>query len=495
MNQINDSLTELSCDRRINEQRLIVEHAVNRILSVSKTYLEAAPRIAEALCKCFGWDMGIVWIIDRNRCELRFFNIWHSASIDIGSFEQDLRNRFFVHGEGLPGRVWASGCSEWVPNVNHAQQAHGEQIAAEAGVKGAIAFPILKDGSLLSVLECFSCHDLQSPDEQLLEMMMSVTGNISQFIGCREAERQLYKQEIDRSLAREIQQGLLPQSIPILPGLEICGRSIAPNCVGGDLYDFIPLPAAGRDCFAIVVADVCGHGVAAALLAAQAHALLQGLSLTNADVATLLQLANRCLCKNPSGQFVTALLVMIDPHKRLIQYAGAGHLPGYVVNSNGELRSILPSLGVPLGIDPALTIPLSTDCLESGDTILLLTDGIIEAASGTGSLFGVERTLEIVRRCRQHTPDELLTALFAAVSKFSEGNCEDDRTAVIIKANEILSSSAATAESIEVGLFHTNELESGFHADDESAHRKSLRDIALRIIERQSDRNPQRLTV
>jgi len=495
IDHIIESLTELLGDQRIDEQRLIVEHAVNRILCLSESYVEAAPKIAEELCHCFGWEMGIVWIFDRNGSALQFLDMWYSSNIDIGLFEFDLRNGVFSHGEGLPGRVWASGCSEWIPNVNTIQPSHREQLAAKAGVKGAIGFPIVRDGSVISVLEFFSCHDFETPDEKLLGMMTSVTGNVAQFIGCREAEKQLYKQEIDRSLAREIQQGLLPQSIPILPGLEICGRSIAPNCVGGDLYDFIPLPAAGRDCFAMLVADVCGHGIGAALLAAQTHALLQGLSFTTADVATLLQLANRCLCKNPSGQFVTAILVMIDPHNRLIQFAGAGHLPGYIINSQGELRCMLPSLGVPLGIDPTLTIPMSFDSLESGDTVLLLTDGILEAASADGSLFGIERTLEIVRRCRRHTPDEMLTALFAAVNEFTAGQCEDDRTAVIIRANEVLLSSPAAGECNEVELFHTTRQERRVRSDDLPGHSESLRDIATRMVERQFIQVPARLAV
>ena len=198
----------------------------------------------------------------------------------------------------------------------------------------------------------------------------------------------------------------------------------------------IPLPGAGRDCLGVLVADASGHGIGAALLAVETCAYLRGVALTVSDVGSLLGLANLCFSNDPTScHFVTAFLMRLDPGTRSLDYTSAGHLPGYVLDQRGQTRLILNSTGLPLGIMPMETYSSSTIHLEPGDLVLLITDGITEAASPGGQLFGMERTLQLVRQHQQQTPDEILTALFAAVRDYSNDNCVDDMTAVIIKVN------------------------------------------------------------
>ena len=252
----------------------------------------------------------------------------------------------------------------------------------------------------------------------------------------READRLKY--EHDRRIGREIQQGLLPTTMPRLSGFEISGRSLAPNIVGGDCFDFIPLPIAGRDALGVLVADASGHGIASALLTVETRAYLRGLALTCSEVGLLLSLTNQCLCSDiTSDYFVTAFLMSLDPSTRSLNYTSAGHLPGYVLDQQGKTRVVLPSTGLPLGIDPASKFSASTVSLEPGDLVLLITDGITEAASPDNGLFGMERTLRLVRQHQQQTPGEILTALFAAVNDYCNNNCLDDLTAVIIKVEGV----------------------------------------------------------
>jgi PAS domain S-box-containing protein len=253
--------------------------------------------------------------------------------------------------------------------------------------------------------------------------------------GHRRTEGRLREQEHDRRVGREIQNGLLPRAVPRLRGFEIQGRSLAAHDVGGDCFDFIPLPGGGRDCLGVFVADASGHGIGAALLAGQTRAYLRALALTSSDVGLLLGLTNTRLATDAaSDHFVTALLLSLDPTTRSLIYSSAGHVPGYVLDPRGQARAILPSTGIPLGIDPYSEFPAAEAVvLEPGDLVLLLTDGIVEAASPAGELFGPERALAIVRQHRQQTPGEILEALFDAASAFCAQNILDDLSAVIIK--------------------------------------------------------------
>jgi serine phosphatase RsbU (regulator of sigma subunit) len=434
LSEARERIVSLFAEQQEAERRLVAMGAVSSILAVSETPTDAIPKLVQAIGQCFDWDVGAVWMLDRDANLLRCVEFWHSPQVEVPAFERDTRLRSFSPGVGMPGRVWISESIVWIPDVTAEADFPRASIAAQEGLRGAIAFPILNGVEFISVLEFFS-REVRQPDEQLTEMMTSIASQISQFIERRSAERRLQNEQHDRRIGREIQQGLLPKTMPQLPGFEISGKSLAPNFVGGDCFDFIPLPKAGRDCIGVLVADASGHGIGAALLTGETRAYLRGVALTGTDVGLLLDLTNQCLSTDliMSDHFVTAFLMRLDPSTRSLSYTSAGHLPGYILDPLGQTRAILESTGLPLGIDLSSTFPASTVSLEPGDLVLLITDGITEAASADGELFGMERTLRLVRQRQQQTPGEILTALFAAVGDYCNNNCLDDLTAVIIK--------------------------------------------------------------
>jgi sigma-B regulation protein RsbU (phosphoserine phosphatase) len=224
--------------------------------------------------------------------------------------------------------------------------------------------------------------------------------------------------------------------VPTFAGFQIGGRSAPAQDVGGDCFDFLPLRVGGEDCLGVLVADASGHGIGAALLAAQTRAYLRALALTCADVGTLLTLSNqRLACDLVTDHFVTLFLLRLDPRTHSLVYANAGHWPGYVLDRQGRTKAVLASTGCPLGIDPASEFPTGpATTLEPGELVLLLTDGIVEAASPEGEQFGLKRTLGIVRAHHREAPEAILDALFHAVEDFSGHSLQDDLTAVILKA-------------------------------------------------------------
>ena len=259
-------------------RRLVAEHAVSSTLAVSESLIAAAPKLIRAICESLGWDVGAVWLVDPNAGVLRCVEVWHATDVEMPTFERLTRQMTFARGDGLPGRVWATGSLALGPRRGRRSPSAREgRSRPRRGCTGPSAFPIRSGAEVLGVLEFFS-REVRRPDERLTGMMTSIASQIGQFIECRAAEGRLLARAHDRRIGREIQQGLLPKAPPHFPGFEIGGRSLAANDVGGDCFDFIHLTAAGRDRLCVAVADASGHGIGAALLTGQTRAYLRGCS-------------------------------------------------------------------------------------------------------------------------------------------------------------------------------------------------------------------------
>jgi serine phosphatase RsbU (regulator of sigma subunit) len=358
---------------------------------------------------------------------LRCTDVWHVPGIEITEFEQFSRQITFARDQGLPGRAWGTGKPVWV-----AEAPFPRSVAAQRNEPcGALAFPLRSDANTLGVLEFFS-PDLRQPDADLFPMATHLGSQIAQFIERREAERVVHARAQEFSLARAIQQGLLPKAPPILPGLEIAGASHPAQETGGDYFDFIPM-SDGQ--LGIAIGDASGHGIGAALLIAETRAYLRALALTHTDPGSILRVVNGRLAEDIStDHFVTLFLGQLDPRTGSLVYSNAGHWPGYALDAHGEVKLVLKSTSLPLGLYPGGDFSNGpTITLDPGDLVFLFSDGIIEAPSGAGSLFGVGRALEVVRAHRHEPPGEIIAALLHQVREWSQSVQVDDMTAIVIK--------------------------------------------------------------
>jgi serine phosphatase RsbU (regulator of sigma subunit) len=238
---------------------------------------------------------------------------------------------------------------------------------------------------------------------------------------------------LEIGLARKIQQKLFPASAPACPGFDIYGMSRPAAATGGDYFDYIPMLDGN---IGIVIGDVTGHGLGPALLMSATRAYLRALALTYPEVAEILSRANTALATDiGDDRFVTLMLARLDPRSRSFSYCNAGHPSAYILDSAGAVKSTLASTSLPLGIYPNGQFPAEREIvLDPGDLVLLLTDGIMEAIAPAGSLFGIERTLEVVRANRHRTAQEIVQALAREVDDFTQFQRQlDDITAIVIK--------------------------------------------------------------
>jgi sigma-B regulation protein RsbU (phosphoserine phosphatase) len=176
--------------------------------------------------------------------------------------------------------------------------------------------------------------------------------------------------------------------------------------------------------------------VGPALLMAETRALLRAFAQTHADVSTILGLVNRVLVTDIEGdRFITLLLAKLDPRTRTLVYASAGHQTGHLMQANARLKRSLPSTGIPLGIQANAELPASEPIpLEPGDVVLLVTDGVVEARSPDGTVFGPQRAQELVRVYGRSTSREIVDNIYYAVRAFSRDEPQyDDITVTVIK--------------------------------------------------------------
>ncbi len=247
---------------------------------------------------------------------------------------------------------------------------------------------------------------------------------------------QLNDKLIQLQAAQRIQQSLLPHHAPRLPGADIAGFSCPAAYAGGDMYDYLPM--IGGD-LGIVIGDVSGHGIAAALHMASTHAFLRSLAQTCATIGEIMTRANHFVHEEIDPEnFVTLMLVRFDPTSRTLTYANAGHPPGLVLDAHGQVKAELKSSRIALGIQDHLDFSVGDPItLQTGDLVVLITDGILDVESPGGDLFGSERVLDTIRAAQAGTCQEILDDLRRALDRHADTQQpRDDLTALVLKITE-----------------------------------------------------------
>ena len=257
-----------------------------------------------------------------------------------------------------------------------------------------------------------------------------------QIVNSKYTEEQVRNRLISRELeiAKTIQRSLLPKTLPRIPGCNLAGFCESANQVGGDFYDVIKI---SDDSLLLIIADVMGKGIPAAIFAAILRSLVRAVPEWMDKPATLLGRVNRLLFEELSGvdMFITAQLVYVDSKNRRITAASAGHCPVLLaLDGEGNVKTLAPD-GLPLGILPDTTFSHQTEVLPKNCRVLLYTDGLTEARNAQGDFFGQERLLRWLKQSSgtRKTAEELKEDLAAELISFqASNNLSDDQTFLIM---------------------------------------------------------------
>ena len=297
-----------------------------------------------------------------------------------------------------------------------------------------LVVPIIDRGQLTSVLvlgEKVSGYKYTVEDVNLLATMANQLAVA--ITNARLYRDALDKQKLEEELnvARQIQRNLLPQALPTGPYFEVAAFSQPSRQVGGDFYDFFELPGQR---LGMVIADVSGKGLGAAILVSQLQAILKSEVRNRRSIAESIGNTNAFIAEiTSSEQFATMVYAELDPAAGALTYANAGHNYPIVVRSDGS-HSRLESGGLVLGVMPDVIYEVSTVSIRSGDIVFFFTDGLSDLEAPDGDGFGEDRIVDMVIDNRHLTPERLAHEIVRHATEFSAGELGfDDLTFVVLK--------------------------------------------------------------
>lgn len=373
-------------------------------------------RVVNDLASSIGSVEVSVWLRDAETDDM----VLHGVR---GCTQNKKGSRLKIGVQGMVGHVAATGAIHYARDV----RLDPYHIACEPETRSAVNLPLKASGQVIGVLSV-DHREINAFSDDQLQVLEALAGHTA--VAIENARRfRVERMERERMLreadeARLIQQALFPKATPLIPGFTFETSWQPAGAVAGDWFDFIDL---GGERWGIVLADVSGKGMPAALLMSATRALLRAFAKVQASPAlTLMQLNETLVQDFPVNKFVTMIYGILDANSREITFASAGHARPLLIEED-DCSFVEVDTGLPLGLRGA-SYPEHIVKLKPGSRILLYTDGITEAMDRADEEYGPSRLMEHFRR-----PDACVEGLLEEVQRFAVGSDRtDDATAVLV---------------------------------------------------------------
>jgi serine phosphatase RsbU (regulator of sigma subunit) len=398
-----------------------ISHSFAESLSLQAT-LDA---VARSMVELFGVDAAAIRIPDE-RGEALELRAVHIADAKLADTVPKLLGQPQPMSAPTARRLLRSGRPILLePGVATGEDAHRflEPFLAQGST--AAVLPLTTPGEILGTLTLLSFDPAKPIDRDTLDTAMTVSGQAALAID----NARLYQQQKDFS--EMMQHSLLPRELPAVRGLDVghVYESSARVDVGGDVYDFLTLDD-GR--LAIILGDVTGKGIQAAADMAMAKFSFRALARMHPEPADFLARVNEVIVDEIGvGKFITMLYAVVDPKARTISCASAGHPAARLVDPEGTVTP-LAGHGLALGIEPDQEYETEQAVLQPGVSVVLYTDGVLEARRD-GEMYGEERLDELLGRRAGLAPQELAEAILADCQSFAGGELGDDCALVCLR--------------------------------------------------------------
>ena len=325
----------------------------------------------------------------------------------------------------------------------HDPRFQGHESIIISNLRSVLAVPLSSDKETFGMIYVDNPFDSRFHEEDL-KVITTIASVASIKIEHQQLLEQLFEKnriEEELKVASEIQMKLLPVSAPKLEGWDIAGISFPCREIGGDYYDFIQNKSINN--LIVVLGDVSGKGIGAALLMSSLHAIVRAQSKAKVTIKETVGEINQYIYENtPTSKFITLFYSELNPESGVLMYSNAGHNPPMLIHRNGEM-SRLKVGGIPVGAMPDMVYLEGIISFDPGDVLVIYTDGVTEAVNERGEEFGEALLVKVVQKNIEKTASALRDKIDEALSQFV-GNAapHDDITIVIVKRELKLKASA-----------------------------------------------------
>jgi len=348
------------------------------------------------------------------------------------------------------GDAFLSNKPRVVNDTRHITKPESKELMEREGIRSFAHIPISREGEPpLGILSVFSRSFIGLFTQPFLDLLSSLAGQLAQAVQidtemtAKERERQQKEKALlenakvarDMEIAKQIQLSLLPAAPPALNRVKLAARCVSAAQVGGDYFDFF---RRGDDIVDVVIADVSGHSVGAALIMVEARSFLRAKVHSTDSAGKMLATLNELLYDDLTRAelFITMFYVKYNSESRLLTYSNAGHNRPFLYRNSDGFCKELDTEGLILGVKRTVTFEEKSIQLQRGDLLLLYTDGITEARDETGKFFGTEKLCAILGKTYNDPPEQIVETILREVTAFTRSTVlEDDISMVVMQVH------------------------------------------------------------
>jgi len=412
-----------SLKRRLFNLSSIIK--INEIINSTLNLKELLTTIMEICKEVMRVEASSLMLKDEKTGELTY-------EVALGEKGKEIKKFRLKKGQGIAGWVAEKEKPLLIPDVKKDPR-FNNQLDQSTGfkTKSILAVPMKVKGKVIGILEAINPHQPFGEEEvELFTTFANQSGiaienaRLHQFL----LERQKVEEEL--RIARLIQNNLLPQKYPDVKGIQFWARNIPVAGISGDFYDFIEL---GKEQIGIVLGDICGKGIPAALFMAKTISDFKLVASLHKKAGKTMDAINNILAESATlGLFVTLIYLLIDSKNRTLTYVNAGH-PAPLIKRLGKVKLLEGEKGLPLGVSSDFSFKENKIKLRKGDLLFIYTDGLSEAKGKNGKRFSSEKILNLVKDGPNDAAG-LGKEVLQKIKFFSRGEpASDDLTLVAIK--------------------------------------------------------------
>ena len=359
-----------------------------------------------------------------------------TLTVPTGPATAELSGKSIPSNHGLSGWVVQNVEPVIVRDVQSDSRFKGElSVASSFTTHDLICVPLINhDGTVIGALQAINKKNIDDLNEDLIPVFQTLANQAAIAIENAKLQQQRIEKEImvkELEVARTIQSGFWPKEVPNIPNYRVAGCSKPAKSVGGDYYDYIPIPGTSR--WGFTVADVTGKGVPASLLMATMRASLRSHVENNNNVSDSINRVNKLIFEDsPIDKFITAVYGELDTENHVFNYVNAGHNNPYLLNVHQNKLTQLEIGGVMLGIMDPVDFTGDSITLEAGEKLILFSDGIPEARNIEGDFYSDEAFEQWLLDHKSLSPSQMMMNLLKTIDTFSKGQAQSDDITIII---------------------------------------------------------------